>query len=111
MKYFEKPISKGTKVGYVILSTIKSALILGNAKDYIESSKNPYLWPAIAIDFIVTADLILTAYSGRVLPITTTIIGNLPYGKTLLKKVEDFYDFLLGVDETDSHKPCVGAGI
>ena len=104
MKYFGKPINQGGRLGFGILSTIKGALILKDVNEYVAASQNPIYWPAIAIDFIVTADLILTAYSGKVFPITTTIIGKLPYGERLLKKVEGLYDFLLYGNEMGSLK-------
>lgn len=55
------------------------------------------------MDLTITADLILTAYTGKVLPITTTLVEKMPYGKRLLGKIENLYDFIISPNEVNSH--------
>ena len=98
MKYFGNVVGQGTRVGYGILSAIKGVLMIKDTSNYIAALQNPLYWPAIAVDLTLEADLILTSYTGRVLPITTKIIGNLPFGKRVLNKLENLYDFLLDID-------------
>lgn len=104
MKYFGNTATKAARVGCSAVSVIRGILIVNDINEYLKTYQNPIYWPFMAVDLTITADLILTAYTGKILPITTILIGKIPYGKRLLGKIENLYDFLLGINEVDSHK-------
>ena len=95
MKYFGNPLGRGGRIGYGALSAIKGTVMLSDYSNYAAAFHNPAYWPLIAVDLTLEADVILTACTDRTLPITTTIIGSLPFGQKLLGKIENIYDFML----------------
>lgn len=99
MKYFGSDATKGTRVGCGVISAIRGALIANDINVRLNTYQNPIYWPFVAVDLAITADLFLTAYTGKVLPVTTALMKKIPYGERLLGKIEDLYDFMLGRNE------------
>lgn len=99
MRYFGSDATKAARVGYGILSVAKGIFLANDINARLNTRQNPIYWSLIAIDLTITADLFLTAYTGKVLPITTTL-KKIPYGEKLLEKIENLYDFIFGKNES-----------